>query len=171
MKYVIASPETDQILTEVELTESHCSVKHLFKPDAVARKFEQASAVHSGTSLEVSTGVSREVFLFERQGSKFTVATVLGSFNWTCSRGAAAAGGAARGGAKVLKSSMPGKVIKVFCKKGDVIEAGQPLLIIEAMKMENEIRATASGVIEEVSIQEGQKVETGETLVKLGASS
>src|SRR5450631_715923 len=55
----------------------------------------------------------------------------------------AAKKGARGGGDKVIRSPMPGRIVKVLAKKGDAVLAGQPLLVIEAMKMENEIKAKA----------------------------
>jgi biotin carboxyl carrier protein len=60
---------------------------------------------------------------------------------------------------------MPGKIVKIFAKPGDEIKAGQPLLIMEAMKMENEMRAASDVKIKEVLVKEGENVESGATLV------
>ncbi len=57
-----------------------------------------------------------------------------------------------------LIAPLPGTVTSIFVKPGDSIETGQVLLVIEAMKMKNSIRATRSGVIAEVLINEGQTV-------------
>lgn len=75
-------------------------------------------------------------------------------------------GGAAAGGE--LRAAMPGKVVKVLCKVGDAVKAGQGLLVIEAMKMENEVRATAGGKVTALNVREGQTVEGGQVLVSLG---
>lgn len=66
-----------------------------------------------------------------------------------------------------IKSQMPGKILKVFVKTGDLVEKNQPLLTMEAMKMENEIRSTVAGVVELVSVTEGQAVETGAVLIQM----
>ena len=55
-------------------------------------------------------------------------------------------------------------------KAGDAVAVGQPLLILEAMKMENEIRAESEGVVEKVLVADGQTVESGQVLVVLRAS-
>ena len=62
---------------------------------------------------------------------------------------------------------MPGKVVEVLVAVGDEIEKDQGLLIIEAMKMENEIRATAAGKVKEIRVSPGQAVESGELLIEL----
>lgn len=66
---------------------------------------------------------------------------------------------------KDVKAGMPGKIIQIFVKPGDEVKAGQPLLIMEAMKMENEIRAVAAAKVKEVKIEQGDSVETGQVLV------
>lgn len=74
------------------------------------------------------------------------------------------AGGGMGAGAQ-LASGMPGKIVKIFVKPGDEVKAGEPLLIMEAMKMENEMRAVSDVKIKEVLVKEGENVETGATLV------
>jgi propionyl-CoA carboxylase alpha chain len=60
---------------------------------------------------------------------------------------------------------MPGSVIRIAVQVGDDVEAGQPLLWLEAMKMEHTVAATAAGRVEEVRMQVGQQVELGQVLV------
>ena len=74
------------------------------------------------------------------------------------------AGGGMGAGAS-LASGMPGKIVKVFVKPGDEVKEGDPLLIMEAMKMENEMRAMSAVKIKEVLVKEGENVESGATLV------
>ena len=71
------------------------------------------------------------------------------------------------GGEKLVKSPMPGRVIKVLVAKGDAVELGQSLLVVEAMKMENEIRAKAAGTVAEVHVAVGATVEGNAKLVTL----
>ncbi len=65
-----------------------------------------------------------------------------------------------------LRSGMPGKIIEIFVKAGDVVKANKPLLIMEAMKMENEMRATGDVKIKEICIKQGDSVESGALLIK-----
>lgn len=69
------------------------------------------------------------------------------------------------GGMNQLNSGMPGKIVEVLVKDGDEVKADQPLLIMEAMKMENEIRSPREGKIKLVKVQKGQSVEAGATLI------
>ena len=59
---------------------------------------------------------------------------------------------------------MPGKIIRVLVKAGDSVEMKQGLLVVEAMKMQNEIRSPKSGTVERLMATEGQAVNTGEVL-------
>ena len=68
---------------------------------------------------------------------------------------------------KELRSMMPGKVVQLLVAEGDVVEKDQGIISIEAMKMENEIRAVAEGVVKTVHVTTGQAVESGELLVEL----
>ena len=64
--------------------------------------------------------------------------------------------------------SMPGKVVKLLAAVGETVEQGQPLIIIEAMKMENEVKAGRSGVVEAIHVEPGQSVEADIVLMEVG---
>lgn len=64
-----------------------------------------------------------------------------------------------------LSAGMPGKIVKIMVNKGDVVKANQPLLIMEAMKMENEMRASQDTKIKDVLVKSGDSVESGQTLI------
>lgn len=64
-----------------------------------------------------------------------------------------------------IRSPMPGKVVRVFVKPGDVVEAGQALVVLSAMKMESEFKAGRKGVVKEVPVKEGDTVDTNQLLV------
>jgi biotin carboxyl carrier protein len=68
-------------------------------------------------------------------------------------------------GPQQVLAPMPGKVVRVLVAAGDEVEAGQGLVVVEAMKMQNEIRAPKSGRIERVLVAEGQAVRTQEALL------
>ncbi len=67
-------------------------------------------------------------------------------------------------GKQQIIAPMPGKVIRVLVKAGDLVEAGQGLAVIEAMKMQNEIKSPKRGVVERMIVKEGQNVGAGEIL-------
>jgi len=68
-------------------------------------------------------------------------------------------------GPTAITAPMPGKVVRVLVKPGDAVAAGQPVAVVEAMKMENEIRAPRAGTVHTVHVKEGQPVEGQEPLV------
>ena len=68
-------------------------------------------------------------------------------------------------GRQQITAPMPGKVVRVLVKPGDAVEAGQGLLVVEAMKMQNEIRSPKRGKVEKLLAKEGQAVNAGEVLV------
>lgn len=79
---------------------------------------------------------------------------------------AEAAEGAA--GPSRLEAPIPGKVVSVHVAVGDRVEAGQPLVVLEAMKMENELTAEQGGTVTAVHVEAGQTVDAGDALAELG---
>jgi glutaconyl-CoA/methylmalonyl-CoA decarboxylase subunit gamma len=76
----------------------------------------------------------------------------------------------ARGGGHArleLKSPMPGLLVKILCSVGDEIHAGQPLVVLQAMKMENELSLPRAGKVTAISVEAGQTIEQGQVLVIL----
>jgi len=67
-------------------------------------------------------------------------------------------------GRQEVVAPMPGKVVRLLVAAGDEVEAGQGLLVVEAMKMQNEIRSPKSGKVERMHAKEGQAVNAGEVL-------
>jgi len=78
-------------------------------------------------------------------------------------------GGAAGGSrSRTLTAPLPGKISRVAVRPGDAVAAGDTLLVIEAMKMENEFKAGAAGTVAEVRVQPGQAVNAGDVLIVMG---
>jgi biotin carboxyl carrier protein len=65
-----------------------------------------------------------------------------------------------------LKAPMPGLVLRVLARVGEAVEAGRGLVVLEAMKMENELRASAAGVVVSIRVVQGQAVEKGQVLLE-----
>ncbi len=82
-------------------------------------------------------------------------------------RGAAGASGAGQ----TIKAPLPGKITHVAVAVGDHVERGDTVVVIEAMKMENEFKAAASGTVTEVRVQPGQAVNAGDVLVLIETSA
>ena len=75
------------------------------------------------------------------------------------------------GGSHVVKSPMPGRVVRVLVAVGDRVTARQGVVVVEAMKMENELRAPAAGVVKEVLVVPGAAVDAGAVLIVVVGSS
>ena len=115
---------------------------------AYAARFENGDAVLSFHDREVQLRIEDERTRLARE---------------------ATGGGRAGGGPAEVKSVMPGVVKELRVAEGDTVAEGEALLILEAMKMENEIRATHDGVVERIHVTEGDAVEKGALLVTMGA--
>jgi biotin carboxyl carrier protein len=70
-----------------------------------------------------------------------------------------------------IVAPMPGKIVRILVRPGDVVSARQPLMVVEAMKMENEVRAGQTGVVTEILASEGALVESGAVLAVIGPAS
>jgi biotin carboxyl carrier protein len=79
----------------------------------------------------------------------------------------AAQGFAPPSGEIAVKAPMPGLVVDVAVREGQAVKAGSILVILESMKMENELKAPRAGVISQVRVHRGQTVEQHETLVAI----
>jgi biotin carboxyl carrier protein len=107
-------------------------------------------------ALEQSPGGSTEVIV---NGQRIPVAVR----DKKHLRGHAGAGAGASGQVK-LSSPMPGKVVRVLLNAGDEVAAHQGVLVVEAMKMQNEVQSPKAGKVVEIKVAEGQTVNAGETL-------
>lgn len=67
-----------------------------------------------------------------------------------------------------INSPLPGVVLNVLVKEGDTVQRGQNLVIIEAMKMENEIKADGPGIVKRILVHKGDTISEGQTLVEIG---
>lgn len=72
--------------------------------------------------------------------------------------------GAGGAGPKAIKASMPGRVVRVLAQKGDAVEAHAGVVVIEAMKMQNELKSPKSGIVAEVRVVAGDTVAAGDVL-------
>jgi biotin carboxyl carrier protein len=76
-------------------------------------------------------------------------------------------GGDSAPGIKKLTAPMPGKVVRILAPAGTEVEAGQPVLVIEAMKMQNELKSPKRGRVKRLVVREGAAVEAGQTLAEV----
>lgn len=106
----------------------------------------RAFAARAGESIAVSVGPQSFIFKLQeasRRGARHSLATPL------------------------LTAPMPGKVLKIMVREGDEVEAGQPLIIIEAMKMETTLAAEGPARVKAIPVAPGQMVDAGAVLMEL----
>jgi biotin carboxyl carrier protein len=94
-------------------------------------------------------------------GSTPVVVTLNGRRRWGRKDDGAGAGA----GPQRLVAPMPGKIVRVLVKKGDLVAVRQPVVVVEAMKMENELRASREGTVAEIHVREGMSVDAGVLLL------
>ncbi len=74
------------------------------------------------------------------------------------------AAGGAEAGPQKLNAPMPGKIVRIAVKQGEEVKAGQPLIVMEAMKMQNEMKSPKDGKVQKILVSEGSAVNPGDTL-------
>ena len=77
------------------------------------------------------------------------------------------AGASRHTGPQRITAPMPGKIVRLLVKRGDAVAARQPLVVVEAMKMENELRAARAGTVVDIHTREGASVEGGALLINI----
>ena len=115
------------------------------------------SLLSGGRSYEVSVEPRGDAYHVRHGAAEQVVALT------DPSRRARELGAGAEGPANVV-TLMPGKVVRVLVRDGDQVEAGQGVLVVEAMKMENELKAPRTGRVRALSVESGQSVEAGAVL-------
>jgi biotin carboxyl carrier protein len=128
--------------------------------DAVAIALGVYSILVAGRAFEARIVPGVEGLLVRCAGREFFV-EVRDPRAWRGPR----SGVLASQGRQQVIAPMPGKVVRVLAAAGETVEAGQGLIVVEAMKMQNEIRAPKSGIVERVFVSEGQAVAAGEPLL------
>jgi biotin carboxyl carrier protein len=118
------------------------------------------SIIIRGESHETRVARSPEGLLSIQTGLREFTAEVTDQRSWRGRR----LGHVEVEGRQQITAPMAGKVVRLLVKSGETVEVGQGLLVVEAMKMQNEIRSTKSGTVERLLAQEGQPVNAGEIL-------
>jgi biotin carboxyl carrier protein len=128
--------------------------------DATVIAPSAASVLLGGQSFEVHVTPSADDQIKLQCGVHEFVAEVADPRAWQGRRHAAVEAE----GRQQIVAPMPGKVVRVLVKVGDIVEAGQGLVVVEAMKMQNEIRSPKKGTVERLQAKEGQAVNAGDVL-------
>lgn len=125
---------------------------------------KEASTVAGGNEYTVK--VNGKNYAVKLDGDK--KATVNGkAFDIAVSEGISAAP-AASGDGKPVEAPLPGNILRICVSEGDSVAEGDVILVVEAMKMETEIKAPEAGTVQSILVAQGDKVQTGQTLVTLG---
>ena len=116
--------------------------------------------------VEVEKG---EAMLIDEYEAKAPAAPAAAAVNTVAAAPAqvTAATPAASAPADAVKAPMPGNILKVLVSEGQKVNEGDPVIVIEAMKMENEVVANKSGSIGKIFVTKGQSVETGTALISI----
>jgi biotin carboxyl carrier protein len=128
--------------------------------DVVEIAPDTLSILLDGQSIEITVTPSPNDKLNLQTGPQEFIVEVIDPRTW---RGRRHSGVEAEGRQQIV-APMPGKVVRLLVQAGDHVEAGQGLLVVEAMKMQNEIRSPKSGTVERILAKEGQPVNAGEVL-------
>lgn len=130
----------------------------------------RVDVVKSGRTVYsvIEKGQQFEAMVDERGGAKLDVLVRGRLFHLEAvderSRLLSEVGGGGATGPETIEAEMPGKIVKVEVSVGDAVEEGQGIVIVEAMKMENEIPSPMDGVITDIAVSEGDTVENGSPL-------
>jgi geranyl-CoA carboxylase alpha subunit len=121
------------------------------------------SLLVDGRSFDVLADAQRERVVLQLLGERFVV-----QVEDERERAAHAAAGHVQGGHREVRAAMPGIVVDVKVAAGDVVEEGQTLVVLEAMKMQNPIAAEAPGRVQRVLCKKGEAVAAGALLLETG---
>ncbi len=150
----------------------------------ILREGRQLSGTLDGRPLEAdAVELSPGIYSILRDGAAFEVrveraaagltvvvggrrveARVVDPRQWQGRRG----GAVEAEGRQQIVAPMPGKVVRVLVQQGEKVETGRGLLVVEAMKMQNEIRSPKTGTVERLLVTEGQAVNAGEVVAVVG---
>ena len=132
-----------------------------FEPRPEDEPAPAAAVIKAGGSAVYTVDVQGERFVVQvSEGGDVTAATPVAS--------PAVPAPAPAGSGETIAAPLAGNIFKVNVRAGDAIAAGDVVLILEAMKMETEVRAANGGTVSQVLVSEGDAVNVGDTLVTLG---
>lgn len=136
--------------------------KEAAAPKSTGKSNGAYTATVNGKNVAVQLNAAGDAYTATVNGKSFTVKVAEGTV-----APAAAAAPAASGDAVPLPSPLPGTVVKIAVAEGDEVAEGDVILVIEAMKMETEIKAPKAGIVREISVTQSQVVAAGDTLAMI----
>ena len=136
--------------------------KEAAAPKSAGKSNGAYTATVNGKNVAVQLNAAGDAYTATVNGKSFTVKVAEGTV-----APAAGAAPAASGDAVPLPSPLPGTVVKIAVAEGDEVAEGDVILVIEAMKMETEIKAPKAGIVREISVTQSQVVAAGDTLAMI----
>jgi biotin carboxyl carrier protein len=167
MRYQISDSEQPY---EVEIDEIDPQTYEIRVGDSPAVRVHAHKTPRTGYSLLID-GRQYEGSVDEREGGRFVVQVGSSAFDFKVvdprSRlfAGLGVGVGTASGRQELRAQMPGKIVKLLARVGDSVRADQALVVMEAMKMENEIRTPIDGIVGEIRVAEGDAVDTSALLL------
>ena len=122
----------------------------------------------NGRTYEVEVEAGKAMLLSEYEAIAPTPAAAAPAAAPVAAAPAAPAAPVVTGAGEAVNAPMPGNILKVNVKTGDAVKSGTVLVVLEAMKMENEIMAPKDGTVTQVLVSKGSTVDTGAPLVVIG---
>jgi glutaconyl-CoA/methylmalonyl-CoA decarboxylase subunit gamma len=174
MRYYVTFPSGEEVPVEVDITPTGALSVAVHGKRLPAEILVEPRAL-PGADAPLVVGIDRSVVDLWMEGSPPSVGVVARGHRFYAKvesermRALTAALGARTSeGEGLVKSPMPGRVLKVLVEEGDTIAAGTPLVVVEAMKMENELVAARGGTVKKVFVTAGQTVDGGARLIEVG---
>lgn len=123
------------------------------------------SMLHNGRSynIEVVPGSEQKHYTVNTFYFTHEIEVVDAESRYIRSRNDAAGGQASN----IIRSPMPGKIVNILVAEGDAVEAGQTVIIVSAMKMESEFKASKAGIVSKILVKEGDTVDGNQVLVEI----
>lgn len=169
MKYIVSA---DEVKHEVEIKETEHGLKAVFEGKELDVDFASAgdgalySLIIDGESYRTVISHKQSLHSVYTRGYRFEYRV---EDEQTHQMRAVIGESEAESGKQVIKAPMPGLVTKLLVGEGDPIAKGQGVIIIEAMKMENELKAKADGSVEKLHVKEGENVEKNQVLLEVSS--
>lgn len=132
-----------------------------YRIDAVRTAGAFSSLLVDSASFDLGVSAKGNRYTVDVDGKRFCFDLLDLSIRWT---GSGSPGSSAAGPLQVV-AVMPGRVVSVLVKKGQKVKAGEGLVVLEAMKMENEMQSPKGGTVSRVHVTPGQIVESGEPII------
>jgi acetyl-CoA/propionyl-CoA carboxylase, biotin carboxylase, biotin carboxyl carrier protein len=161
---ILKHPDFQAMQHSTKWVEERLDLSNIEPPAKPAQAEGEAPLVQRSTTVEVN-GKRFDVKMWVPDMPMMAVAGSAGGGAKKPARSAAAAGGAAGSGSGNVEVPMQGTIVKVLVEVGQTVEAGQAVVVLEAMKMENQIQAEKAGTVKEIKVAAGDTVGAGDVVV------